>query len=887
MKKIEIISAKSDYNDITKWLPFKVHSLDTAGIIERLFLVWLADSVRMYISSSLFPDSDKESGEDKARNFCRLIALLHDIGKITPAFQSKISDKIYGHTDLLYNNGLDISRISEQSASPHNIAGQAILEEYGFPPEAAVIIGSHHGRAVHNTTYQLSRYGANYFGYKSAQEKEWRALWHEWIEYSLDVTGFDSVERIPRPDVKAQMILTGLIIMSDWISSNTDYFPYIDAETVIGEEECANRAETAWERLSLPISWYAEKMYDLTEFFWERFGFTPNQVQKTVMECVSENYQQGIYILEAPMGIGKTEAALAAAEILAAEYGAGGIYFGLPTQATANGIFGRICDWASQQCDGEKHTIRLAHGMTELNEEYQSLFHGKASDSGDESIIVHEWFEGRKQAMLSDFVIATVDQFLLASLKQKHVMLRHLGLAGKVVIIDECHAYDAYMNVYLDRTLAWMGAYRVPVIILSATLPPQRRNELIKAYLNTKKEIAVSGECGSLAYPVLTYTSGKNVAQTTISADTPDKHISVTKLDESGLISKLSEKLADGGCAAVIVNTVAYAQQLSGILSENMPDYEVMCFHSRFIATDRAMIEKQLLARAGKKSTNAERNRLIVVGTQVLEQSLDLDFDYMVTELCPMDLLLQRSGRLHRHGRQRPERLKNAEISILRSYEESKGKIYSQWILFRTEMYLPDELIVPQCIPYLVSRVYSEPENDNEHSSNDWLKHSKKIQEKRQKANVFSIKSENIDYCDTLDELIDDDTGNSVKAEMSVRDTDETIEVLVMQKKSDGLYSLISEDGKIISFDTTMEISDEEAKMIARARLRLPLFFSQYHFDETLKELDVMPKQWRFSKWLDKELLLLLNDDYETELIGKNLHYSKKFGLEVINAEQG
>lgn len=180
------------------------------------------------------------------------------------------------------------------------------------------------------------------------------------------------------------------------------------------------------------------------------------------------------------MGIGKTEAALAATEILASRFGYGGMFFGLPTQATANGIFDRIHSWASGTDD--IHSLRLAHGMTDMNDEYCEMFHGRASDISDDdndNIMVHTWFEGRKQALLSEFVVATVDQFLMASLKQKHVMLRHLGLAGKTVIIDECHAYDRYMYVYLENSLRWMAAYNVPVIILSATLPPDKRAELI------------------------------------------------------------------------------------------------------------------------------------------------------------------------------------------------------------------------------------------------------------------------------------------------------------------------------------------------------------------------------------------------------------------------
>lgn len=600
------------------------------------------------------------------------------------------------------------------------------------------------------------------------------------------------------------------------------------------------------------------------------------------MEAVSDNLDPGIYIIEAPMGIGKTEAALAAAEILASQYKEGGIFFGLPTQATANGIFGMICDRA-KGCDKESHTIRLAHGMTDLNEEHQELFRGTASDPEDGSVIVHEWFEGRKQALLADFVIATVDQFLLASLKQKHVMLRHLGLAGKVVIIDECHAYDAYMNVYLDHTLTWMGAYKVPVLILSATLPQQRRKELIKAYLNKTKDILISSADDSLAYPVITWTSGKEIKQKPVDSGIPDKHISVTEIDESDLSTVLLQHLSDGGCAAVIVNTVGYAQELSKRLSEEMTEHTVICFHSRFTAADRAVIEKKLLSIVGKRSSQNERNKLIVVGTQVLEQSLDLDLDFMVTQLCPMDLLLQRSGRLHRHERKRPRRLSKAELAILRSTDDKSDRIYSKWILNRTEKYLPDELVIPDCIPDLINRVYAGPENAEERCSEEWTECERIISDKKTKANAYCIKSNTLKsrFCSSLADLLDDVKENNSEAEASVRDTEETIEVLIMQKRSEFSYCLPASTD-VPSFDTTVSLSNEEAKLIAVQRLRLPLYFSKYRFNDTKNELDVMPKNWRGSKWLNGELLLLLDERSEAELAGKKLRYSKERGLEMI-----
>ena len=397
------------------------------------------------------------------------------------------------------------------------------------------------------------------------------------------------------------------------------------------------------------------------------------------------------------MGVGKTEAALAAAEILAARFGAGGIFFGLPTQATANGIFGRLVQWADNQPDRLLKCIRLAHGMAELNEEYIRLQEQTVpveddwddSETNEHRVQVHQWFRGSKQALLACFVIGTVDQLLMAALKQKHVMLRHLGLAGKVVIIDECHAYDAYMNRYLDRTLEWLGWYRVPVILLSATLPARRRAELVEAYQQKRTSAPDAPWKTSCGYPLLTWTDGEEVRQTTIPLDTPSRTVQTVPLTEDGLPGFLREKMQAGGCAGVIVNTVKKAQAVARMLREALPEKEVQVFHAQFLMPDRAAREQELMERIGKRSTPVRRDGLIVVGTQVLEQSLDIDFDVMVTELCPMDLLLQRIGRLHRHTwRSRPQPMQAAVCAVLDTgedaFDEGSAAVYGKWLLWRT-----------------------------------------------------------------------------------------------------------------------------------------------------------------------------------------------------------
>lgn len=873
MNILNNIAAKSNRTNQTEWLSFQMHMLDTAYTIEYLYQHWLPDAVRMLIASSLGIGDNVEELSERACDYCCLAALLHDIGKLTPVFQKKISDNILGYKEHLLQIG--VKNLSEYHTSiPHAALGAEILRRNSFPESFCEMIGAHHGKYTGQLHAEISTYPEYYYGSRKIDQEFWEARWKQWITLALQRTGF-TLKELPEANVPCQMLITGLLIMADWIASNPAYFPLLPYPSLLSEEQMTERADQAWDSLGLP---HVLRIMELdVNWFEKRFGFEPNAVQKQMADIISGNSTAGIYILEAPMGIGKTEAALASAEILMQKLGLGGVYFGLPTQATANGIFKRIEHWASK-IDPDSHAIRLAHGMTDLNEEYRAIFHGTAADADEEKLIVHAWFEGRKQALLAEYVVATVDQFLLASLKQKHVMMRHLGLAGKVVIIDECHAYDAYMNVYLDHALTWMGAYGVPVIILSATLPQKRRTELIRAYLCMKKgqSLTYQSERTPYAYPVLTWTSGDKAFQHAIALNSADYEIEVNHIAENTLTDVLWNRLRDGGCAAIIVNTVDYAQQLAARLETDLPGYEILCFHSKFIATDRSEIERMLLSRTGRESNPETRNRLIVVGTQVLEQSLDLDFDYMVTELCPIDLLLQRSGRLHRHKNIRPEACTKPVLSIIEPTAE-RFCIYDPWILQQTAKHLPDILHIPSQIPKLVEAVYSA--HDEEDAL--YLQYCRKTSDQQAKAKGYCIQSENLQKkrYNLLSDFLDDDLGGSLEAEASVRDAEESIEVIVLCKYDDSHYCTVNQNAV---FDRSLPLDSSEAKQIARERLRLPLWFSKYHFNDTVKSLEnVMPDSWKESRWLNGELLLLLDSSMQTVLIGKTLQYSRKYGLQI------
>lgn len=878
-----------------QWVPLWMHLRDTAEMMRLLAQRWLPASVKTALGLD----------EEQLASLADFLGGTHDIGKASAVFQSRILAGLPEARDRLSAVCELPSRFPNPEKTPHARAGEAILLSLGSPAGLASVVGAHHGRPQENTldgyiVDQLEDFPVNYWG---ESPSFWHAAWEELYTDALQRSGL-VLEDLPDLPLPSLLLLTGLLIMADWIASNPFYFPLLPTAQTGEESLYPERALRAWDLLRLTFPWEGQLRAMHDGEFRARFGFAPNDVQRAVLDTATRMDTPGLLILEAQMGVGKTEAALAASEIFSAKFGAGGLMFGLPTQATANGIFPRLEAWSRLQSEETAHSIRLAHGMASLNEAYCQLMEGSAEtqDEGEGGLLVHSWFQGNKQALLSNFVVGTVDQILLSALRQKHLMLRHLGLAGKVVIVDECHAYDAYMNRYLDRALAWLGRYRVPVILLSATLPARRRSELVEAYLGGPQPDAPWKFCR--AYPLLTWTSGGHAEQRSIPDRGCARTVQIRRITDADAPDMLRTLLQDGGCAGVIVNTVKKAQDMASLLRACLPEMEVILFHAQFVQPDRASIEEMLLARLGRNSAAEQRNRLIVVGTQVMEQSLDLDFDFLVTELCPMDLLLQRVGRLHRHRRaDRPILLQEAVCAVLEppdgGMEGGSLAVYGEWLLRRTAWLLPEIVQLPGDIPRLVQDVYGWETEDCLPQSAESLRARQEFERKRKeqeaRANAFVIlppRSERSRFGpDTLDDWMHETAVLSdATAQAAVRDGDPSLEVLVMVRGDNGAVRFLpwQEEGATVAAD--LPPSREEARRIARQKLRLPAAFSRrWRIDGVIRELEETNRrflaQWQEAPLLKGELVLLLDGDLTASLAGTMLRYSRENGLTVEREE--
>lgn len=695
----------------THGLSLVQHMLDAGSVAARLWDTWLAPGLQRRFSEHLHL-----SMEDTRALVCWLAA-THDMGKATPEFTCQYDRQENNEYFSAYRKRIrqakfdlphDLTVPDKSGVHPHNKYSQSILIHLltdnknveGMPREVAVtlasISGAHHGIPAGYFSNSLER---NILILEQLSP-QWHAVWQELYDITVERFGATSaLQQLaehghPIP-VAVQFCITGFVIMSDWIASNPDFFPM----GTFGSAEQEQRARIGWQALGLEQRWTAALDTNpdtpAADLYASRFGWsnpTLRPMQEVVVEAARSMQSGGMMCIEAPMGQGKTEAGLIAAEFLAQATGRTGVAFAAPTQATSNALFDRVIEWVEYQTSNvaqehggpiEPHSMFLGHSKNRFNKSYEAISEADIFDEsptlGREnnrktlrpgtSLARHSWLSGTKKGLLSSFVVCTIDQVLMTALQARHVMLRYLGLASKVIIIDEVHAYDAYMSKYLSTALYWLGQMNAPVILMSATLPSDIRNELMKSYakglkIGTKplKLTTYSHPTLDLDYPVIhTLTAEDNGTPKKWKVEQPAEQteIELKLIDDSpeSVLNILEPLANDHGCAAVICNTVGRAQEMHAFLSERFGEEHVILTHSRFTATHRAEQEELLVSKLGKKAHYSEADgedssrphRLIVVGTQVIEQSLDLDFDVMITDFAPVDLVLQRMGRLHRH----------------------------------------------------------------------------------------------------------------------------------------------------------------------------------------------------------------------------------------------
>jgi CRISPR-associated endonuclease/helicase Cas3 len=890
------------------WLPLIVHLADTMNVSRWLWTNWISDSQREFCINEIEP-----SGEDAALNLAAFLGAIHDIGKATPAFQ--IQKGYQNSPDLdgmllekLEQSGFagiaDLSLVNRER-SHHSIAGEYLLkEEFGVKDDIGSIVGGHHGKPADDLLMieDQRAYAENYFQCDDDHLtlcERWKRAQREIFQWALNSSGFDSAKKLPKISQPAQVIYSGLLIMADWISSNCEYFPLIDVESD-SMPDCTERYRkgvTLW-GADLPLQ--IESYPEAEELFVRRFGFKPREFQNTVCRTVSQIRKPGIMILEAPMGVGKTEAALAAAEEVAAKAGSSGLFFGLPTQATSNGMFGRIRQWLETLTSeyDTKQSLRLCHGKAALNEEMNNLKSAASAqgididDGGSGSIYVNEWFSGRKKTSLDDFVVGTVDGFLLTALKQKHLALRHLGFSKKVVIIDEVHAYDAYMQQYLEEAIRWMGSYGTPVILASATLPPDKRKSFISAYLKgmglKNREIEFPEAISGCSYPLVSYSEGREVKVQKDFSPVKDKIVHVKKLDEEELSGKLDELLNGEGVIGVIVNTVRRAQKFGEACKKRFGENTVDVLHSAFIAEDRVKKETDLMSMIGKHGNRPQRK--IIIGTQVMEQSLDIDFDVLITDLCPIDLLLQRIGRLQRHDIERPAKFREPCVYIMGTsdrleFERGSERIYGSYFLIRTQFYLPDEIRIPSDIPILINEVYGDetPElpGDLMSAYQRSCERMKALQEDRK----FKAMTYRVGHPGSKKNLIGwlknpDQSNSDEMASAQVRDITETIEVIAVKRVGSGYGTFSSGE------DISGRVDDPQiARELAGQTLRLPNYITARDgISRIIDDLEKYNRQylsdWQNQPWLEGSLGIIFDEEGRFKLGDTFLKYDSEFGLQ-------
>ncbi len=715
-KALVNIWAKTNRNDDTEWHPLILHMQDVAASADAI-LAREPESTRNRMGAILGMEWTD------ARPWILLVVACHDLGKACPGFQCK-------WPTLLALTGLQLPR-SPNTEINHafisQIALTELLQKQEWPDGLAELVsdavGCHHGNRVSPTAlYNLAG------DRRAIGSDDWTQARRGLVDALLKVfkpSRIPSKQTLSGPDF---MLLSGLTSFADWIGSNEEWFQFGTAEDCADVPGWFQKRRIKADHALDALGWEQRTPLSLEmKSFEQVFGFVPRPLQQAVADALTTLQEPSILLVEAPMGEGKTEAAFFAHLEMQRRFGHRGLYVALPSKATGNAMFTRTLKFLRKQGSNRTLDLQLLHGATLLNDTFQNLRISGIHDSttGGE-IRAEEWFTHKKRALLSEYGVGTVDQALLTILPVQHNFVRLWGLANRVVVFDEIHAYNAYTGTLLIHLLRWLLALGSSVVLLSATLPPSVRRKLAEV---------VDGDFPKqeAEYPRLSVFRPGVLEQVHFKADPARRQ--VLRLhglppDLPSIYSALVAHLASGGMGLVLVNTVQRAQELYRIFPDGEPleldgervgkrlsdGTEVFLFHARFPAERRQKREDHALETFGEGKWRVGRK--ILIATQVAEQSLDLDFDLIVTDLAPIDLILQRAGRLWRHARE--SRSVTEPVLLIAGLAGDEppsfgkplwwGEVYREDVLLRTWSLLHGKqtLTLPDEIDTLVQAVYEE-----------------------------------------------------------------------------------------------------------------------------------------------------------------------------------
>ena len=616
------------------------------------------------------------------------LAADHDIGKATPFFLSKI----YRSINILFpwNN------IVTDIPGGHAECSQRILLHTGAA--FAKLAGAHHGSTPQDLRLQSGSM-EHILG-----NKEWENSRCNFLKKLHEDLNLGDVGNIPKD---RETITLGAVILADWLSSSMD----LPADTLLPDQKSIRKViENAG---LLPVSWKTKLP------FHEIFGFSPNPLQKA---CAGIAHPGSIIVIEAGMGSGKTEAALYLAHQLLAAKKANGLYFAMPTRLTSEKIYDRLNTFLS-------HTIPAAENRNAL------LIHGEAwlnwileqpSDSAENGAVnanPDSWFQSAKRALLAPFAAGTVDQALLSVVNVRHSALRAFALAGKVIVFDECHSYDAYTGELIAALIQNIRKWGGTIIILSATLTAEAKRKFLG-------ETSCAGLTSRSSYPLITIAEPEKPLKFTEfqSGKTDTVKIRHTG-DESAAMREALEHALRGEQVLWIENTVFGAQNIYKQLACGPQGIEVGLIHSRFPAFLRREQESKWVDLLGKNGAdNRRKHGRILVATQILEQSVDVDADFLITRLAPGDMLFQRIGRLWRHEKLntvRPQQAKREMLLLIpeecSAPEQIQGNTHillpydPYWMLRTCEIWKEmNEVHIPDDIRPVLEKIYQDRPEENE-----------------------------------------------------------------------------------------------------------------------------------------------------------------------------